>query len=232
MIAPGMHLNCIQTCTEHALGVRSWCAHWCVPKTPRHPTGQAARVGTASFPRVRESSRCRKAPRIQRRRMHDHPRSAPELHSNLHQTCTRRAVMVRSLVRSEDSTHPTGQAARADLRHSRAFGNPAVVRKRPQFSAEGCVKAPGMHSKMHEPGTERARFQHVCHRCETVDHQTHDRIPASAGLTLFLDLGPMPAHSRSGRTRRSVSFFAPGHFPDPEFTSAPPFGRSHKYRLI
>ena len=97
-IAPGVPLNCIQTCTKHALIVRSWC----VPKTPRHPTGQASEVESASFPRMGESSGCRKAAPIQRRRMHERPRNALEVHSNLHETCTDCALVVRS----EDSTAP------------------------------------------------------------------------------------------------------------------------------
>ena len=95
---PGTHGECIQTCTKHALIARSWC----VPKTPRHPTGQASEVESASFPRMGESSGCRKAAPIQRRRMHERPRNALEVHSNLHETCTDCALVVRS----EDSTAP------------------------------------------------------------------------------------------------------------------------------
>ena len=97
-----------------------------------------------SFRRTRKSGRCRKAVRIQRRGTHDPPRNAPELHSGMHQSCTRRADMVRSWCVPKTPRHPTGQASRADLRYSRACGNPVGVRKRPRFSAEGCTIAPGV----------------------------------------------------------------------------------------
>ena len=69
---------------------------------------------------------------------------SPGMHPTCMQTCAKHALIVHSLVRSEDSTHPTGQASRADLRHSPACGNPAVVRKRPRSSVEGCTIAPRM----------------------------------------------------------------------------------------
>ena len=152
MIAPGMHLNCIQTCTEHALGVRSWCAHWCVPKTPRHPTGRAARVGTASFPRVRESSLVKKRPHLSA----EGCTIALRIRRDCIQTCTKRALVVRS----EDSTAPYMTPNQCWNCVVLAQVRIQACQKRPQFSAEGCpdspLNAPGLHSNMHQTCTRGA----------------------------------------------------------------------------
>lgn len=89
--APGMHRNCIQTCIKHALIVHSWC----VPKTARRPPRHTTSARTSSFPRLRKSSCCLKAAPIQHRRTLWSPRNAPELHTNMRETCTGGAFEVR-----------------------------------------------------------------------------------------------------------------------------------------
>ena len=56
----------------------------------------------SSFARRRESSECQKAAPMLCERPLQCPRNSPGLHSNLHQTCTDRALVVRF----EDSMAP------------------------------------------------------------------------------------------------------------------------------
>ena len=70
----------------------------------------------------------------------------PEMHRKCIQTCTDCAL------RAPHSDLRDSQPA-IEMRHSRAGGNPEVVRNRPSFSAIGCPGAPRMHwnciPKMH-----------------------------------------------------------------------------------
>ena len=136
---PGTHGECIQTCTKHALIARSWC----VPKTPRHPTGQASEL------EPRPSRACGN-PVVVRKR----PRSsvegctiAPGMPLKCIQTCTKHALIVRRVPRSWS------------LRQGRAgFGfriwGPGIrpqLRKRP-FTMKAAKNAKIWSRKIHLPG--------------------------------------------------------------------------------
>ena len=178
------------------------------------------------------------------------PRNAPGVHSNLHEPCTKRALAVRF----EDFTHPTklhktlqDRQPAKERRHSRARGNPVVVKTGPNSARKDALEPPGMHRDCIQICTKRALIVH--RRCvsKTPRHPTgqttQNRQPSTERLGSRLRGNDDGGEDRTGAiafeppstTAGSAghpTFSLPAHFPDHEFTEAPPFGRSHKYRLI
>ena len=131
-------------------------------QTPRMCTGSASKYApTAHFvhPRVisetaNQRSKCiipahAGIQRSSKTAPHSAPSDAqtpPEMHRKCIQTCNDCAL------RAPHSDLRDSQPA-IEMRHSRAGGNPEVVRNRPSFSAIGCPGAPRMHwnciPKMH-----------------------------------------------------------------------------------
>ncbi len=160
----------------------------------------------SSFARRRESSECQKAAPMLCERPLQCPRNAPGMHQdcagiafklapNMHQSCARGAF------RRLDGPRPDTQPLMG-LRHSRACGNPVVVSKWPQFGADGCSGAPGMHRNCIQscikhalivrswcvPKTPRSPTRHTTKRWSCV-------IPVHVGIQLLSESGPNSAQT-------------------------------------
>ena len=88
--------------------------------------------------------------------------NAPGMHANRHGVCTRGAFRRRLGPRQD-------RPPAIELRHSRACGNPAVVRNRPQFGTERCTGALGNAPQL--PSNVRSLCIHLCTNC-TPQHPT------------------------------------------------------------
>ena len=134
------HPNCIQTCTNYAPNGHLWC----VSKTSRtlqdRPPAMEGRHpragGNPGVVRNRSQVGAEGCPSA--------PRNAPRMHSNVHELCTKHALVARFV----GSTHPTQPAT---LSRKAGFPRPRERRgRRYQHETAACLTSPTAPSHLYD----------------------------------------------------------------------------------